>query len=133
MYDAAVVGGGLSGLVCAWRLERSGRRVLVLEANARAGGCIGTTRHDGLLMEAGPNSALETTPLIGQLFGELGIAARKIEPSSVARNRYILRDGRLIALPLSPPGFIGSGLFSTRAKLRLLREPFVPAAAPSTT
>lgn len=131
MYDSIVIGGGLSGLVCAWRLTRNGRRVLLIEANSQAGGCIGSTRDNGFLMEAGPNSALETTPLIGQLLDELGISAQKIEPSSVARNRYILRNGRLIALPLSPPAFIASGLFSARAKLRLLREPFIAPAPAS--
>lgn len=47
-----------------------------------------------------------------------------------AKNRYIVRGGRLQPLPLSPPGLIVSKLFSFGAKLRLMREPFVRPSAP---
>ncbi|MDH3533761.1 MAG: FAD-dependent oxidoreductase, partial [Gammaproteobacteria bacterium] len=37
-YDAIVVGGGHNGLVCAALLARSGKQVLLLEANEQIGG-----------------------------------------------------------------------------------------------
>src|SRR5210317_1923854 len=37
-YDAIVVGGGHNGLVCAALLGKSGKQVLVLEANEQVGG-----------------------------------------------------------------------------------------------
>jgi phytoene dehydrogenase-like protein len=37
-YDAIIVGGGHNGLVCAGLLAKSGKRVLVLEANSQVGG-----------------------------------------------------------------------------------------------
>ena len=123
--DAIVVGGGISGLACAWGLQKSGRKVLLLEAAGRAGGTIGTVREHGCLLESGPNSTLDTTPLIGRLLDELGIAGERIDAAPAARNRYILRQGKLLALPLSPAAFLSTPLFSTLAKLRLLREPFI--------
>ena len=120
-----MVGGGVSGLACAWGLQKGGRDVLVLEAASRAGGTIGTARADGYLVEAGPNSTLDTTPLIGALLDDLGIAGQRIEAAPAARNRYILQQGELRALPLSPAAFLATPLFSARAKLRLLREPFI--------
>ncbi len=38
-YDVVIVGGGHNGLVCAAYLGRAGRRVLVVEAAPRMGGC----------------------------------------------------------------------------------------------
>ena len=129
--DVIVVGGGISGLACAWNLQQRGIRVLVLESGAQAGGSIGTAREHGCLLEAGPNSALDTTPLIARLLDQLGIAQERIAANPAARNRYILRDGRLIALPLAPWEFVTSSLFSARAKLRLLGEPFIGACSPA--
>lgn len=124
--DVIVVGGGISGLASAWGMQQQGARVLVLEAGAQAGGCIGTAREQGCLLESGPNSALETTPLISPMLDALGIAGERIPASPRSRNRYVVRNGHLHALPLSPLAFLTSPLFSVRAKLRLLREPFLP-------
>jgi len=41
-YDVVLVGAGHNGLVCATYLAKAGRKVLVLEANARPGGCAAT-------------------------------------------------------------------------------------------
>jgi phytoene dehydrogenase-like protein len=41
-YDVLLVGGGHNGLVCATYLARAGKKVLVLEANERAGGAAAT-------------------------------------------------------------------------------------------
>lgn len=127
--DVIVVGGGISGLASAWGLERHGARVLLLERAARVGGCIGTTIERGCLLESGPNSALETSPLVGSLCDELGIAGERIFAQPAARNRYILRQGKLTALPLSPGALLTTSLFSGGAKWRLFCEPFIRRGA----
>lgn len=43
-YDVVVVGGGHNGLICANYLAKSGRKVLVLEANESLGGAATTRR-----------------------------------------------------------------------------------------
>ena len=129
--DVIVVGGGLSGLTCAWRLQQCGLDVLLLESASRAGGCIGTYKEDGYLLETGPNSALDTSPLIGRLLQELAIGDAKIVSNPAASKRFVVRGGRPMALPMSPLQFISSGLFSTAAKLRLCAEPFLPRGSPS--
>ena len=128
--DVLVIGGGISGLTCAWNLQKSGLRVIVLESAARAGGAIGTVRENGYLLESGPNSALDTPPLIARLLDEVGVAPDRIGANAAARNRYILRGGRTLALPMSPLAFLATPLFSTRAKLRLLREPLIARSVP---
>ncbi len=91
--DVIVVGAGLSGLACAFRLVRAGVRVEMIEAAPRAGGVIGSRIRDGVLIESGPNSALDTSPLIGELLRDAGIAAERLDASRIADRRYILRGG----------------------------------------
>jgi len=128
--DVVVVGAGLSGRATAFRLTQQGFRVQAVEAAARPGGVIASIRRDGALYERGPNSGLDTTPLINELLAAAGIAGERVDASAAAAKRYILRDGALTPLPTSPPAFITSPLFSWRAKLALLREPFIAPSAP---
>ena len=128
VLDAVVVGAGISGLVIAHRLKRAGFDVGLVDAGARPGGVIGTVTRDGCLYERGPNSALDTTPLIGELVDELGLQAQMRFASEAAAKRYVVRDGALTALPMSPGAFLSTKLFSASAKLALLREPFLRAS-----
>ncbi|RKY95383.1 MAG: protoporphyrinogen oxidase, partial [Ignavibacteriae bacterium] len=77
------------------------------------------------LFDRGPNSALETTPIIAQLVEELNLKNEFVYANKEGNKRYILRDGELHALPMSPPAFIKTKLFSGKAKLRLMKEPFI--------
>jgi oxygen-dependent protoporphyrinogen oxidase len=123
--DTIVVGAGISGLTAANRLTKLSRSVAVLDAGTEAGGVIGTRRRDGFLYEAGPNSTLDTTPLIKSLLDELGIATERMDASAVAATRYVVRRGKLIALPGSPGAFVSTRAFTLAAKLRLFGEPFI--------
>lgn len=126
--DVVVIGAGLSGLVTAFRLTRAGLKVEVLEAAARPGGVIGSQRRGGALFERGPNSGLDTTPLINDMLRDLGIQDQRIEASEASSRRYVLRGGRLVAMPTSPGAMVSTPLFSLGAKLRLFAEPFIGKA-----
>ena len=124
-HTVIVVGGGISGLATAWWLHTSGVDVALLENGPAVGGTMKTERTDGWLIETGPNSALETTPLLKKLSAEVGIEDQLIYANDAADNRYILRDGILHPLPMKPGPFLTSKLWSLRGKLRLLKEPFI--------
>jgi len=128
--DVAILGAGISGLAAAFFLKRNGRSVCVVEKNAQPGGAIRSERREGFLIEYGPNSTLDTTPLLHRLFSGLQIEDQLEYANDRAKNRYIVRNRRLNALPLSPPAFIKSKLFSASAKFRLLKEPFVRPSPP---
>ena len=128
--DVLVIGGGISGLATAFGVQQRGASVEVLDAGTRAGGVIGTLHRDGALYETGPNSALDTTPLINELLDALGIRDERADASAVASTRFIVRGGKLIPLPTSPQAFLTTPAFSFGAKLRLLREPFIAPAPP---
>lgn len=124
--DVVVAGGGISGLACAHYLAAQGLDVAVLEAAAHAGGVIQTREGHGFLSEVGPNSTLESKPAIVELVDSLGLGERRIHASPEAKKRFILRDGQLLPLPMAPPTLLTSRLFSFGARMRILREPFVP-------
>jgi len=126
MKSVAVIGAGITGLTAAFYLKRAGVPVTVYEAAARAGGVIQSIRQDGFLAEFGPNTILETSPKIAQLVRDAGLAARKLVSDPTAGARYVVRYRRPIEMPGSPPGFITTKLFTLRAKLAVLREPFLP-------
>lgn len=117
----AIIGGGITGLAAAHRLVRQGRNVRLFEASARLGGSIRTERENDWLLEAGPNS-LQLTPGISTLLAELGL--NPLTASDEAKNRYIVRKGRPVPAPSSPPAFLSSPLFSPAAKLRLFGDLF---------
>ena len=120
----AVLGAGLTGLSAAHHLSRAGRKVVVFEASPFPGGVIRSDRTaDGWLVESGPNS-LQETPAVAALLRELGLESARQAAAPAAKNRYILRDGKLRPLPLSPPDFFRSDVFSVRTKFRVFREIF---------
>jgi oxygen-dependent protoporphyrinogen oxidase len=126
--SVVIIGGGISGLATAWWLHKAGIAVTVLERNRVLGGTMQTVHDHGWLVETGPNSALETTPLFKILFNDLGLTDEVVYAGDVGNNRYILREGSLHALPMTPPAFFKSKLWSLPGKLRLLKEPFVGRA-----
>lgn len=123
--DAVVIGGGISGLCAAYGLVKRGLKVTVLERDSEVGGTMKTVRENGFLSESGPNSALETTPLFRELVSECGISDEFLYANPAGKNRFILRNGTMHALPLSPGAFLATPLFSVRGKLRLLMEPLI--------
>ena len=119
----AVLGAGVTGLTAAHRLVQGGHRVRVFERSGRIGGAIRTERTtDGWLVESGPNTLLSGKPGLAALLDELGLADERVDATPTAKQRFIVRGGRLVPAPLSPPAFLTSRLFSPFAKARVLAE-----------
>ena len=120
----AIVGAGITGLTAAFRLHQQGVRVTVLERSNHAGGSIRSIADGGWLIEAGPNSLQYGAPELKQLVADLGLENELVTASPQAKHRFIVRGGRVVAVPSSPPALIGSSLFGARTKLSLLTELF---------
>jgi len=127
MTSIAIIGGGMAGLTAAFQLRQRGADVSVFEARPEAGGVIRSEQTRRFLVEYGPNSLRASTPLLEDLIDTLDLADQVVEALPAAKNRYIVRDGRLVPLPTSPPGLLTTKAFSLKGKLRLLAEPFIRA------
>jgi oxygen-dependent protoporphyrinogen oxidase len=124
MASIAVVGGGVAGLVCAWRLARAGHEVEVLERESAPGGRMRSERiptpHGEFVVDRGAQFVASGYRNLHAVAAALGIDSRlhRIRP---ARNA-ILRGGRLHAGDYgSPLEFLRSRLLSLGAKARLPR------------
>jgi len=117
---ALVIGGGISGLVCAHALRQAGVDAMLVEASSRAGGAVRSERRDGHLLELGPQSFSGTAQML-QLFAELGIADQIVQAPARAP-RYVLMNENLRRVPMSPPAFLGSGFVGLRTKFAMLRD-----------
>jgi len=144
MKRIAVIGGGISGLSAALRLQtKSGQgaplEYVIFESGTRFGGVIQTEQIAGCVLEAGPDSFLTEKAWAADLCRELGIEDQLIRSNDAERVTYLLVGGRLIPIPdglmfmiptkLAPTFF--SPLFSWRTKLRILREWFYRPAPES--
>jgi protoporphyrinogen/coproporphyrinogen III oxidase len=125
----AIIGGGICGLACAYRLHQLGIPALILEASEQVGGLIGTVEKDGFLFESGPQSFQGTETLLN-LIKELGID-QNLQTADPKAPRYVLRHGRLQKVPMSPQAILGSSLISVSSRLRIVSEPLRRTGPPS--
>lgn len=121
--DAVVIGAGISGLVCAYRLKMLGLDVGLMERSRRVGGVIQSEQIDGYLIERGPNSSQGSEEMMA-LIQELGIMKEVAEGDPKAP-AYVYFNGQLHPVPSSAGAFIKSKLLSFRGKLRIFKEPLV--------
>jgi len=121
-----VVGGGIAGLTCGWRLQRAGHDVEVLECASQAGGRVRSERHGDFVVERGAQFITSGYRNLHGVAHALGIGGRVRE--HVRAGEAVLRDGRLHAADFaSPLRLLASPLLSPGAKLRLARLPLALA------
>lgn len=123
-YDTIIIGGGLSGLAAGWHRQQRGERVLVLDRNAHPGGVVATLGKDGYLVESGPNTLMVNDRRVMELIDAVGLSERVVEAAPDASKRFLVKEGDVIAAPMSPVEFWKTPLFSGAAKRSLLAEPF---------
>jgi len=115
-----LIGGGISGLICAFRLRQAGVSVVLLEQSARVGGVIESVRQDDFQFELGPQSFL-SNPTVLDLVTALNLEGELLRADSKAP-RFIYWNGRLHPAPMAPPQLLSSPLLSAGTKFRLLTE-----------
>ncbi|MGE2690012.1 protoporphyrinogen oxidase [Mycolicibacterium pulveris] len=95
-----VVGGGISGLVAAYRLRVSAgpdASITLFDPADRLGGALRTERIGGQPMEVGAEAFITRRPEVPALLGELGLAGRQVGTTGV--RPLIYSQARLHPLP----------------------------------
>jgi oxygen-dependent protoporphyrinogen oxidase len=127
--QVAVIGAGISGLACAYRLQQLGVDVTVLESNDCAGGLIDSVQKENLLFEAGPQS-FQGTPALLALIRELGLEPQ-LQKADPRAPRYVLLHGRLRKIPMSPQALLASTLLNPISRWKIASEPFKKSRPPT--
>ena len=128
MHPTVIIGGGIAGLSCAYRLQALGAPVLLLEKSERTGGVIRSIQRDGFLFDLGPQSFLSTEPLL-QFISELGLDGELVKADPRAP-RFVLLGGKLTRVPMAPPDLLSTPALGFATKLRLFSEPFRRSTPP---
>jgi len=80
-YDVAVLGGGISGMATAARLQAAGLSTVVLEAHGQPGGCAGFFRRRGFAFDVGATTLVDFLPggVGGALLQTVGLEGSLVE------------------------------------------------------
>lgn len=124
-----VIGAGISGLACAYRLKRLGLPVILLEASAGVGGLVGSVRKEGFLFESGPQSFQGTEPIL-ELIREVGVED-ELERADPRAPRFIYLHGRLQKIPMTPQALMASSLLGLKSRAKIVSERFKRSKPPT--
>ena len=102
--------------------------MLVVDSSDRPGGVMRTDHVEGFVVERGPNTFQAKAPMLAAL-REHGLADGLLRAEPESNRRFIVSEGELVAVPMSPLAFLRTPLLTAGGKLRLLAEPFRAAGA----
>lgn len=132
----AVVGGGVSGLICARRLSQQGIHVTLFEAEPMLGGEIRTSTFVGHPIDMGAEAVHVSAPGMKELITELGLSDELITSNPGMSWLWTRRGLRRLPAGVGPSGprrlrpVIGAGVMSMRGLVRAGFEPLVPRRIP---
>lgn len=99
MREAIVIGGGITGLSAAYEFVMAGAHPTLIDPSPRLGGVIQTGVVEGCVLEEGPDSFLTAKPAAAELIREIGLGGELISSNDHARVTYLVKGGRLVAMP----------------------------------
>ncbi len=89
VYDAIIIGAGISGLVCGCFLAKAGLKVLIAEQHFRPGGCCSSFKRKGFIFDAAAHSfgSYRVGGIMNKVFRELDLEKKvkiiKYDPTDI--------------------------------------------------
>lgn len=138
----AILGGGITGLAAALRLEESGAAIdwRLLEASPRVGGVLETVRERDCLLELSADNFLTRDPWATDLCRRVGIEEELLPTDPARRRALVVSKGQIRRVPegfvlMSPQKawpILASPILSPLGKARLAAEGLVPTRRETT-
>lgn len=120
--EATIIGGGIAGMLAAYRLGQWGYEVELHEKGPWLGGLLGTTHHSYGMVEHAAHSTRASAP-VQKLCSEIGVELIPLKSSKAA---YIFRDGKFHRMPLYiseiATAFFRSFFIASRGRKKTLHE-----------
>jgi oxygen-dependent protoporphyrinogen oxidase len=136
MKRVVIVGGGITGLAIAHALEKAEQRcdVRIVEAGSHLGGNVVTIRHNGFIIDAGPDSWVASKPHATRLAKAVGLGDELIGTRPDTRRVHIvwqrklypMPEGLIFGVPTEIKPIIDSELLGWDAKVRAGLDLLVP-------
>ena len=133
---AIIIGGGISGLACAYELSRKCPQLQtkIIEKESRAGGVIQSVKRENLLIECGPESFSTLKPEVVELASSLNISEHIIQTMPQNRRSFVslgrklrsLPDGLMMFAPSNLWSFALTDIFTLSGKLRMSLDLILP-------
>jgi len=99
-------------------------RVEVWESESRPGGKIESSSQNGYVTEKGAAMLLNFRPDVSRFLADADLESTK-QPRAEVDHRYVVSGSGLKEIPMKMGALLMSDVWSTRAKLRMLLEPFI--------
>lgn len=115
-YDAAVIGGGLAGLIAAIELADVGKTVAVLEKSTRLGGRAMTISKNGANFNLGGHALY----LGGETYEILQGYGLKLTGGKPSTKGSMVWNNAVVPMPSSAMSLLSSSLLNWRGKLKLV-------------
>lgn len=98
MKRVVIIGGGITGLTCAYRLARAGHAVEIYEKSASIGGLAGSYRAGDFTFDFGPHEFCTDNPDLVRLLGDI------LDDDLLIRHKNAAQhfNGKFVNYPLSP-------------------------------
>ncbi|MDD9271131.1 phytoene desaturase family protein [Paenibacillus sp. GCM10023248] len=116
-WDAAIIGGGLAGLIAAIELARGARSVVLLEKSSRMGGRAITNNKNGALLNLGGH-ALYRAGAAYAILKELGL---RLEGGAPSPKFGALWNNQVVPMPATLGTMMSSKLLSWSGKMQLMK------------
>jgi len=122
---AIVIGAGISGLTAAWSLKKQGYEVKIIDKKSRTGGVVDTYSDSGFKAESGTNCIMVHSQQVLDFLDEVGMTDEILEIKSSAKKRFIVKDGKILAVPTNPISAMLSRIFTFKGKCRIFKEALI--------